>query len=150
MNRIPILSKRSRRSVFALVLVIIVSVAVPLFADGFGSNSNFAPPEETHAFQTPETASAANTACFIHQQPIKIGSLLVFTAFAEGIIVTRRYELRRWVLLLSVIVLGFVMGGFLCATTTVQNEILKFNLRFPVVLPQVSPISLSLYRRGSG
>jgi len=142
-NRTPILSKRGRRSVVALVLVIIVSVAVPLFADGFGSNSNFAPPEETHAFQAPETASAASTPYFIHQQPLKIVLLVVFSAFAVGIIVFRRYDLRRWVLLLSVIVLGFVMGGFLCPTSAVQNVILKFNTGYlllflvPVVLALV-------------
>ena len=120
MNSTIILSKRGRRSVVALVLLIIVSLAVPLFADGFGSNSNFDPPEETHAFQAPETTAAANTAYFIHQQPLKIVLLVVFSAFAVAIIAFRWYKLRRWVLLLSVIVLGFVMGGFLCPTSAVQ------------------------------
>ena len=142
MNRTPILSKRGRRSVVALVLVIIVSVAVPLFADGFGSNSNFAPPEETHAFQTPKTPSAANTPYLIHQQPLKIVLLVVFSALAVGIIVFRRYDLRRWVLLLSVIVLGLVMGGFLCPTSAVQNVILKFNTGYLLLF--LVPVVLSL------
>lgn len=66
MNSKITLSKRGRRSIVALVLLIIViGLAVPLFADGFGPNNNFAPPEETHAFQAPETASAVSTAYFI-------------------------------------------------------------------------------------
>jgi len=142
MNSTITLSKRGRRSVVALVLVIIVSVAVPLFADGFGSSSNFAPPEETHAFQTPETTSAASTAYFIHQQPLKIVLLVVFSAFAVAIIVFRRYDLRRWVLLLSVVVLGFVMGGFLCPTSAVQNVILKFNTGYMLLF--LVPVILSL------
>ena len=142
MNSSIILSKRGRRSVVALVLLIIVSLAVPLFADGFGSNSNFDPPEETHAFQAPETTAAASTAYFIHQQPLKIVLLVVFSAFAVGIIVFRRYELRRWLLLLSVIVLGFVMGGFLCPTSAVQNVILKLGSGYLLLF--LVPVVLSL------
>jgi len=142
MNSSIILSKRDRRSVVALVLLIIVSLGVPLFADGFGSNSNFGPPEETHAFQAPETASAASTAYFIHQQPLKIVLLVVFSAFAVGIIAFGWYKLRRWLLLLSVIVLGFVMGGFLCPTSAVQNVILKLGSGY--VLLFLVPVVLSL------
>jgi len=124
MSSTTVLSKRGRRNIVAFaLLIIVISLAVPLFADGFGSTGNFAPSEETHVFQAPETA--ASTTYFIHHQPLKIALLLVFTALAVGIIATRRYELRRWVLLLSVIVLGFVMGGFLCPTSAVQNVILK-------------------------
>ena len=143
MNSTTILSKSGRLSLVAFVLLIIViSLTVPLFADGFGSSSNFGSPEETHTFQTPESAPQASTAYFIHRQPLKIALLVVFGVLALGIIATRRYELRRWVLLLSVIVLGFVMGGFLCPTTAVQNVILKFNTGYLLLF--LVPIVLAL------
>lgn len=143
MNRLLDINKRGRRSVVAFALLIIVtSLAVPLFGDGFGSTSNFAPPEETHAFQAPETSSAASTAYFIHQQPLKIILILVFSVLAVAIIIFRRYELRRWVLLLSVIVLGFVMGGFLSPTSAVQNVILKLGSGYLLLF--LVPIVLSL------
>ena len=143
MNSTTILSKRGKRNLVAFVLLIIViSLAVPLFGDGFGSTSNFAPPEETHAFQAPETASAASTAYFIHQQPLKIVLLVVFSVLAAWIIATRRYDLRRWVLLLSVIVLGFVMDGFLCPTGAVQNVILKSGSGYLLLF--LVPVVLSL------
>ena len=95
MNSRVILSKHSRRSIVALVLIIVVGLAAPLFADGFGTNSTFGPPEEAHVFQAPETAATTDGVYFIHQQPLKIALLLVFTAVAAGIIVTRRYYLRK-------------------------------------------------------
>ena len=124
------------------LLLILVTGSV-LLADGFGSQSNFGTTDESHTFQSPETEPSEQTSYFIHEQGLKLILLGLFSVLAMGIIVFRKYKLRLWLLFASVIVLGFVMGGFLCPVTAVQNIFLKANTGYlllflvPVVLALV-------------
>ncbi len=122
----------------ALLLILVVSSVI--LADGFGSQSNFGTTDESHTFQGLETESSEHTSYFIHEQGLKLSLLVGFSVLAIGIIVLRKYKLRRWLLLAAVIVLGFVVGGFLCPVAAVQNIFLKANTGYlllflvPVVL----------------
>ena len=124
-------------------MLLILVVGSVLLADGFGSQSNFGTTDESYTFQGPETQPSEQTSYFIHEQGLKIILLGLFSVLAIGIIVRRKYKLRRWLLLASVIVLGFVMGGFLCPVAAVQNIFLKANTGYlllflvPVVLALV-------------
>ena len=92
-------------------------------SDVFGSSS------AERTFETPGTqgseANGSGSTYFLHDQLTKFLLVLGFTATALAIIVTRRFRLRRWLLVASVLVLGFVIGGMLCPISAVQNVILK-------------------------
>jgi len=122
----------------ALLLILVVGFI--LLANGFGTQNGFGTTDESRTFQGPETESSEQTSYFIHEQGMKLTLLGLFSVLAMGIIVLRKYRLRRWLLLASVIILGFVMGGFLCPTTATQNIFLNANTGYlflflvPVVL----------------
>jgi polyferredoxin len=125
----------------ALLLILVASSV--LLADGFGSQSNFGTTNESHTFQGPETQPSEQTSYFIHEQGLKLILLVGFSVLAMGIIVLRKYKLRRWLLLISVIVLGFVMGGFLCPVAAVQNIFLKANTGYLLLF--LVPVILALF-----
>ena len=124
----------------ALLLILVVGSV--LLADGFGTQDSFGTTDESRTFQGPETQSSEQTSYFIHEQGLKLILLGLFSVLAMGIIVLRKYRLRRWLLLASVIILGFVMGGFLCPTTVVQNIFLKANTGYLLLF--LVPVALAL------
>jgi polyferredoxin len=124
------------------VFLLIMVVGSVLLADGFGTPDSFGTTDESRTYQAPETPSSKGTSYFIHEQGLKLTLLGLFSVLAIGMIVFRKYRLRRWLLLLSVIVLGFVMGGFLCPTTAVQNIFLKANTGYLLLF--LVPVVLSL------
>lgn len=96
----------------------------------FGEPSDtFGSPNAEREFEAPGAqnsgANEGGSNYFLHDQLTKFLLVLGFTAAALAIIVTRRFRLRRWLLVASVIVLGFVIGGMLCPISAVQNIILK-------------------------
>jgi hypothetical protein len=135
----------------ALLLILVTGSVLLADGFGFGSQSNFGTTDESHTFQSPETEPSEQTSYFIHEQGLKLILLGLFSVLAMGIIVFRKYKLRLWLLFASVIVLGFVMGGFLCPVTAVQNIFLKANTGYLLLflaehLPQGEhwiPVTLS-------
>ena len=101
-----------------------------VLGQAFGEPSDaFGSPSAERSFETPgmqdSGANGGGSSYFIHDQLTKFILVLGFTAAALAIIVARRFRLRRWLLVASVIVLGFVIGGVLCPISAVQNVILK-------------------------
>jgi polyferredoxin len=89
-------------------------------AQGFGEGQ-FGPPPEGGF--TGGQARAGRF--FYHQQEIKVALLGVFLLGAAAFLILGPPRLRPLFLLVSLAILGFVMGGFLCPTAAVQNVFLK-------------------------
>ena len=122
------------------VLILIVLVALTVvgaagLGQGFGEPSEtFGSPRAERTFETPGTqdsgANESGSSYFLHDQLTKLLLVLGFTAAALVILLTRRFALRRWLLVASVAVLGFVIGGMLCPISAVQNVILKASTAY--------------------
>lgn len=113
----------------------------------FGSESGAGSFSDTGSFgeatwSQPDGSPAPAAPFFIHDQLLKLLALLGMSAAALVVILTRRFVLRRWVLLLSIGTLGFALGGFLCPLTAVQNIFLKWTTGY--ILLFAVPVGLSL------
>jgi polyferredoxin len=119
---------RCRQWIFVLVLMAVFVPSGALWAQGFGApSSSFGESDTERAFETSGTpdAGSKSSGYFVHDQLAKLLGVLGFTLASLTVIWTRRFALRRWILLASVIVLGFILGGMLCPISAVQNVILK-------------------------
>ena len=111
--------------------------------DSFASPGGFG---ETSEWGQAEASSAVSSAFFMHDQLMKLLALLGVSAVALFVILTRRFRWRRWVLLVSIITLGFALGGFLCPLTAVQNVVLKWNTAYLVLFAIPAVLALVLGR----
>ena len=114
------------------ILVMLAVASLASFAQGFGSpDSSFGASETERSFETPGAeASGSGSSYFIHDQLTKFLLVLGFTGAGLAILLTRRFRLRRWLLIASVVVLGFTIGGMLCPISAVQNVILKASIGY--------------------
>jgi len=118
---------------FALALIVFLAafLVVPAaLGQGFGEPSDaFGSSNAERTFETPVAqesgGSGSDAGYFLHDQLTKLLLVLGFTTAGLAIVLTRRFALRRWLLVLSVAVLGFTIGGALCPIAAVQNVILK-------------------------
>ena len=112
-------------------MALVLLLAALAWAQGFGEpSSGFGDSQTQRDFSAPaldEESASASAPYFIHDQLIKLLLVLAFSLASLVIIWTRRFALRRWLLVLSVVVLGFVLGGVLCPISAVQNIILKIS-----------------------
>ena len=118
-----------RLTIVALfVLVAATALGAAAFGQGFGEpDGSFGAPDSERTFEAPsgESTVTSRTGYFLHDQLTKFLLVLGFSAVGAAIIATQRFRLRRWLLIASVVVLGFVIGGMLCPISSVQNVILK-------------------------
>jgi len=121
----------TRRIASILVVLLLTTSFVPVATgQGFGEpDSAFGSPTAERAFESPggqgPGSGGAESDCFLHDQLAKFLLVLGFSLAALAIILLRRFALRRWLLVASVAVLGFLIGGMLCPISSVQNVILK-------------------------
>ncbi len=108
-------------------LILVLALGPVALGQGFGApSSTFGEPQAEREFSAAEASSSpADGSYFQHDQLLKLSLVLGFTLAALGILWLRRFALRRWLLIASVIVLGFIVGGLLCPLAAVQNVILK-------------------------
>ena len=105
---------------------------------GFG-NQSFS---EESSFGTEITfPDEREQAYFIHDTLIKFLFLLGF-AISAIIIMIKKSSLRKLLLIFSIIILGFYLGGFLCPLTSVQNIVI--NIRTGYLLIFLIPTILAL------
>lgn len=120
-----------RALTLGMTLILVSGLAGLALAQGFGApDSSFGSSETERTYTAPAAKGEANRAAevyFQHDQLLKLLLVLGFSLAGMAIIWTRQFALRRWLLLLSVIVLGFVVGGLLCPISAVQNVILKIS-----------------------
>lgn len=102
-----------------VVLGFLVLFGVLALAQGFGEGRFGPPPSQGHT----EPVRAGRF--FFHDQEWKIALTGAFLLGGLALLLLGLHRFRPFFLLLSVVVLGFVMGGFLCPTTAVQNVFLK-------------------------
>jgi polyferredoxin len=119
--------QRSLPAFALVVLLAILAISFATLAQGFGEpDSTFGSSGSDRTFET-SPPPAAGPDYFVHDQLTKFLLVLGFTAAGLAIVLLRRFRLRRWLLLASVAVLGFLIGGMLCPISAVQNVILKIS-----------------------
>jgi polyferredoxin len=119
-----------RLAAFSAACLLLFSIGGTTIAQDFGSQSSFGDSSVPREFRAPteqdEAQREGGTQPFlVHDQLTKFLLILGFTVLGFFIVFTRRFALRRWLLLTSVIALGFIIGGLLCPISAVQNVILK-------------------------
>ena len=102
-----------------LVLGLALLFGVLALAQGFGEGRFGPPPSQGFAEPAPRGRF------FFHDQEWKIALTAAFLLGGLALLLLGLHRFRPLFLLLSVVVLGFVMGGFLCPTAAVQNVLLK-------------------------
>jgi polyferredoxin len=133
---------RRRISFLCIVMLIVASATVCSYGQGFDSPSRFGETEVERSFEPPQVGPANKSSYFVHDQVLKLALLLAFSTAALGLVFSGRYRFRKWLLVSSVIALGFVVGGFLCPVTAVQNMVLKAHTGYLVLF--LVPIVLAL------
>jgi len=90
---------------------------------------NFSPEGKTFTPSTSEERKGKEK-YFIHKQPLKLIMLLAFMIAGAIMVITTQYKYRKVLLVASVALLGFYMGGFLCPLTALQNVIIKRQIGY--------------------
>ncbi|MEW5826512.1 MAG: 4Fe-4S binding protein [Candidatus Bipolaricaulota bacterium] len=113
---------------------VVASIGVAAVAQSFGPGTlfegevRFGPPSESANVDADPTPK--QTPYFGHDQDLKLALLLAFMLGGGILALLGRPRLRRVALAAAVVVLGFVMGGFLCPTAAVQNVFLKWDTAY--------------------
>ena len=130
----------NRRARYGIVALILVTVGFAALGQGFGTPSGFGPPAAAVGGDAQERTVGGRDGFFVHDQLAKLVVLLGLSGAAIAVLLTHAFRWRRLLLAVSVIVLGFVLGGVLCPMAAVQNVILKAGTGYlllflvPVVL----------------
>lgn len=124
--------KRNEKGLLAVVTILVVLApflldVLPACAGDFGSGAKFDSPTVEESFILSSTEQNGEESYFRHDQLIKLIFLLAFMGFAGAIILRGGYEYRKILLIASVAVLGFYLGGFLCPLAAVQNLFMKWQ-----------------------
>jgi len=124
--------KRKEKGLLAVVTILVVLApfllaALPARAGDFGSGAKFDSPTVEKSFSFSTTEQNGEKPYFRHDQLTKLILLLAFMGFAGVIIIRDGYEYRKILLIASVAVLGFYLGGFLCPLVAVQNLLMKWQ-----------------------
>jgi len=127
------MSRQTLSAVTVVILVVAVS-ALPAVAQGYGEQGAFGESSSIHNYQAAQPTSANASAYFLHDQLAKLLLVLGFTAVGLVILYTRRFRLRKLLLVASVAVLGFAIGGVLCPISAVQNVILRASTGYLLLL----------------
>jgi len=138
----PMRSWAARRGVILVALGMLC--VAPALGQGFGEPSGFGEAEPSRVFvpaASPDEAGAEE-GFFLHDQLLKLLLLLAFGASAVTIIAWGRFGMRRYVLLASVAVLGFAIGGVLCPISAVQNIFVKAGTGYLLLF--LVPVVLSI------
>jgi len=136
---------RHRGCSLVVAAVFVVALSLAGLSQGFGSSGTFGDTLSERQFQSPtaqgeDRQGQADRPYFVHDQLTKFLLLLGFSIAALTILATRRFLFRKWLLLASVAVLGFGIGGVLCPISAVQNVFVKADTAYlllflvPVVL----------------
>jgi len=106
-------------------IVLVAGFAVAAAAQGFGTPSTFGATERPDEFTA--ASGSADRGYFIHDQAIKIAIVGGLTVLAVLVLAKQGFRHRRWLLLLSIGLVGVYLGGVLCPVASVQNVFLKWN-----------------------
>ena len=105
-------------------LLLTGALAVVAGAQAFGEASPFGGDERPGEFTAVDPQEHGY---FIHDQPIKIAIVGGLSILAVLVLAKRGFRHRKWLLLLSIGLVGFYLGGVLCPVSSVQNILVKWN-----------------------
>jgi polyferredoxin len=134
------------RKLFVTGLILILALGM-LFAE-FGPSSDskldtFSPPASSEMkgfgpssdIELDKTVSVKNDDFWFHDIAIKI--LIVIGLITASLLIFVFSRKKKWyrklMMISSVVIIGFVFGGFLCPTTAVQNVIIKFGTAYTLL-----------------
>jgi len=123
-------------------LILISSIVIAGFGQGFDQPSSFGGGETTREFETVEPDAEASGSYFIHDQLLKIAIVGGLSLLALGILLLKGFRYRKWILLLPIGLVGFYLGGILCPLSSVQNIFLKWNNGYLILF--LIPVVLAL------
>jgi NAD-dependent dihydropyrimidine dehydrogenase PreA subunit len=119
-------------SLFLIFSILIISLSITVLAD-FGASDGFQNRNESFTKREPY---------FIHDTIIKLVYLLFFTLIAIYLYF-KKHHWRKYLLILSVIILGFYLQGFLCPLAVVQNIFTKYNSAYLLLF--LVPVILTVF-----
>ena len=123
--------------------MILVLLAWGGFGQGFGEPSGgFGESATEREYSAVDPQTGGGSTYFIHDQLLKTLLLAGFLVAGSAVVLTRRFRWRRVLLILSVGVLGFYVGGYLCPLSAVQNIVLKANTGYLILF--LLPVLFSL------
>jgi len=123
-----------------LALLVGVLLASAAWAQGFDSPGGFGEADPSRTFKQVGPSSADRY--FLHDQGVKIAVVGGLSILAVFLVAKRGFRHRKWLLLLSVGLVGFYLGGVLCPLASVQNILLKWNTAYPLLF--LIPVVLAL------
>jgi len=132
------LFKCKKQIILLIIVLVVISVMVlPVYAE-FGEGQGFDGQDNSFA----KKKSQNNSPYFIHDTLIKFLLLIIFAILALYIYF-RNHSWRKYLLILSVVVLGFYLQGFLCPLTTIQNLFSKYDTAYLLLF--LIPVILSVF-----
>ncbi|MBN1859072.1 4Fe-4S binding protein [Candidatus Bipolaricaulota bacterium] len=123
-------------------LVLISAISIAGFSQGFGQPGAFGDTDEPREFETVQPDQRSSNTYFIHDQLLKIAIVGGLSILALGVLVFRGIRYRKGLLLLSIGLVGFYLGGVLCPLSSVQNVFLKWHTGYFLLF--LIPVLLAL------
>jgi polyferredoxin len=130
--------------VAALGLILILAFGG--LSQGFDQPGSFGQPEGARDYETTESPARSSNGFFIHDQVLKIAVIGGLSALALGLLVVNGFRYRRWLLVVSIGVAGFLVGGVLCPLSSVQNIVLKWNTGYLLLFLIPTALALTVGR----
>lgn len=146
-----------------LFLIIIITIYSTVLSESNPFSSGFSPPDESEFIMSSEVSGTDQEVYengeksgkgggdiyreefWYHDLDLKILVLVIFSITSVAFILMKKKTVRyrKLILVSSVVVLGFLMGGFLCPVSAVQNIIFKAGSAYLILFS--IPLLLSLF-----
>lgn len=127
--------------VVTAALLLAVGLWATAGAQGFDASGTFGGDERPKEFSEAGGESAKG-GYFIHDQAIKIAIVGGLSILAVFVLAKRGFRHRKWLLLLSIGLVGFYLGGVLCPVASIQNAVLKWNSGYLLLF--LIPVAVAL------
>ncbi len=129
-----------------LIMILLAITITPIQTHAvFGDDDSFGQTFEVEFYQDGGSwdIDRADSPYFIHDTLKKLILLLVFLIMGIITMMNKR-SLRKPLLIISIIILGFYLKGFLCPLSSVQNVILKYDTGYLLLflVPTILGIAL--------
>jgi polyferredoxin len=130
--------KLNKKSLSVFLIIFLLLMTVTVLAE-FGEEGGFG--EQSQSFDNIKEAQNQQP-YFIHDILKKLLFLILFVILSLYVVFKKR-QLRKYVLIASVILLGFYLQGFLCPISAVQNIFIKYNNAYLLLF--LIPVVLALF-----
>jgi polyferredoxin len=125
-----------------IALVLASGLTVVSSAQGSGERKGLGQGQHSGQSEGAGNGLGSSRAYFGGDQLLKLSIMAGLAGLALGVVAVRGYRYRKWLLLVSVGIAGFYLGGLLCPLCAVQNVFLKWNTGYLLLF--LLPIVLTL------